>query len=73
MSILQSKITIFSGINDVPVEPTTLAGCNGSHLIAKHNELIDSLIVELNNRDSVISNLLSRITSLESQSAPPAL
>lgn len=37
------KIQTFSGINDNPIAPTASKAGNGSHLIAKFNDLVDSL------------------------------
>lgn len=73
MTISQNKISVFPGINDLPTAPNSLTGCNGSYLISKYNALIDDLTAELASRDTVISALTARVTTLESQSAPPAL
>ncbi|MGL5879982.1 MAG: hypothetical protein ACRC2V_19680 [Xenococcaceae cyanobacterium] len=42
------KIPIFPTINDLPTAPTANAPGNGSHLIAKHNELVDAIARDLN-------------------------
>jgi hypothetical protein len=39
----QHKIIIFTGINDSPTSPTSTVAGNGSHLIAKLNDLCDDL------------------------------
>ena len=38
------KIETFEGINDQPIAPTADNGSNISHVHAKHNELIDSIV-----------------------------
>jgi hypothetical protein len=44
----QHKIVVFTGINDSPTLPTSTAAGNGSHLIAKLNDLCDDLQTNLN-------------------------
>lgn len=41
------KVPIFTSINDLPTAPTANAPGNGSHLIAKHNELVDAIAIDL--------------------------
>lgn len=45
-------IATFNGINDNPVEPTEQKAGNGSHLIAKFNELVEEVVNGLNNSNN---------------------
>ena len=38
------KITIFPGVNDIPIAPTTTTGSNISHMHQQFNNLIDSVV-----------------------------
>jgi len=42
------KVSVFSGINDVPVAPTSTSPGNGSHIINQYNGLVDAVEVILN-------------------------
>lgn len=56
------KIPIFPNINNLPTAPTANAPGNGSHLIAKHNELVDAISRDLNAvQPSEKDNLFSSI------------
>jgi len=48
IDISNSKIQVFQGINDNPIEPTSNKAGNGSHLIDQYNQLIDDLQDNLN-------------------------
>lgn len=52
------KIPTFPNINDVPTAPTANAAGNGSHLIAKHNQLVDAIANNLNQVSSDESDRL---------------
>lgn len=41
------KVPIFPNVNNLPTAPTANAPGNGSHLIAKHNELVDAIAIDL--------------------------
>lgn len=50
------KIQTFTGINDNPVAPTPNKAGNGSHLIARFNELIDTIQLVLESSSTNASN-----------------
>jgi hypothetical protein len=48
------KIPTFTGINDVPIEPTATKAGNGSHVITQFNALVDETESALNTLESLI-------------------
>lgn len=52
-----SLIPTFPGINDAPTEPTASSAGNGSHVIAKHNQLAASVEADVNSLESELANL----------------
>lgn len=49
-----TKVNVFSDVNDTPIEPTQTNAGNGSHLIQQHNKLVSST-------EAAINNLLSQV------------
>jgi hypothetical protein len=80
MALIDQKITVFIGQNDIPALPSATKAGNASDLIKKYNDLIDELITKIRTQDealivvnnaansqaTTIASLLSRITQLES-------
>lgn len=57
MSYTDYKISIFTGINDVPVAPTVSLAGNGSHLIAQLNGICDDLAIDIPLINTTIAGL----------------
>ncbi len=60
-----NKITIFPGINDVPVSPTSTTGSNISHMHYEHNKLVDNIIDLQQQLDDDSQALETEITEIK--------
>ena len=43
VDLIQNKISIYSGINDQPIQATAQEGCNGAWMVKAINDLIDEV------------------------------
>ena len=60
-----NKITIFPGINDVPISPASTTGSNISHMHDEHNKLVDNIIDLQQQLDDDSQALETEITEIK--------
>ena len=62
-----NKVLIFSGINDIPVAPSSTSGGNISHLYSLYNSLIDLLQTDIDTlQNTTVVDYSTDITNLQS-------
>ncbi len=60
-----NKITLYTGINDIPTPPSDLSGSNISHVHDEHNKLVDNVISKTTEIDTKIENIEATLSDLD--------
>jgi hypothetical protein len=76
IDIQYNKVPVFTDVNDNEIAPTSTSAGNGSHLISKHNDLVDEVEVNINDvlssiDDVISSSLKNWVVAIDNYSAQP--